>query len=117
MENRYVTIMGHPTGRLINRREGLSPDMPQLIKAARDRGIAMEINANHWRLDLRDSHARLALESGVKLAIDTDAHGPGDMDELRYGILTARRAGATAGDVVNCMEHDALQAWLKSTRG
>ncbi|HAI14244.1 MAG TPA: DNA polymerase/3'-5' exonuclease PolX [Phycisphaerales bacterium] len=116
IENPYVTIMGHPTGRLINRREGLSPDMPKLIAAARERGIAMEINANHWRLDLRDSHARLALESGVKLAIDTDAHGPGDMDELKYGILTARRAGATAGDVVNCMSHDQLSNWLKSTR-
>lgn len=116
MENRYVTIMGHPTGRLINRREGLSPDMPQLIAAAKDRGIAMEINANHWRLDLRDSHARLALKSGVKLAIDTDAHGPGDMDELKYGILTARRSGATANDVVNCMAHGQLQDWLKSTR-
>ncbi|MBL4702809.1 DNA polymerase/3'-5' exonuclease PolX [bacterium AH-315-I18] len=116
MENRYVTIMGHPTGRLVNRREGLSPDMPQIIAAAKDRAIALEINANHYRLDLRDSHARLALESGVKLAIDTDAHGPGDMDELKYGILTARRAGATAADVVNCMDHDALQSWLKSTR-
>lgn len=116
MENRYVTIMGHPTGRLINRREGLSPDMPALIKAARDRGIALEINANHYRLDLRDTHARLAIESGVKLAIDTDAHGPGDMDELKYGILTARRAGASASDVVNSMEHDALMHWLKSTR-
>lgn len=114
--NPYVTIMGHPTGRLINRREGLSPDMPRLIAAAKERGIAMEINANHWRLDLRDSHARLAIESGVKLAIDTDAHGPGDMDELKYGILTARRAGATAGDVINCMTHDALSDWLKSTR-
>lgn len=114
--NPYVTIMGHPTGRLINRREGLSPDMGKLIAAAKERGIAMEINANHWRLDLRDSHARMAIDAGVKLAIDTDAHGPGDMDELKYGILTARRAGATVGDVINCMTHDDLMSWLKSTR-
>ncbi|MFG0247961.1 MAG: DNA polymerase/3'-5' exonuclease PolX [Phycisphaeraceae bacterium JB051] len=116
VENPYVTIMGHPTGRLINRREGLSPDMGKLIDAAKERGIALEINANHWRLDLRDSHARLAIESGVMLAIDTDAHGPGDMDELEYGILTARRAGATADNVINCMSQTALAKWLKSTR-
>ncbi len=116
IENPYVTIMGHPTGRLINRREGLSPDMGKLIDAAKERGIALEINANHWRLDLRDSHARLAIESGVMLAIDTDAHGPGDMDELKYGILTARRAGATADNVINCMSKTALAKWLKSTR-
>ena len=66
VENPYVTIMGHPTGRLINRREGLSPDMGKLIDAAKERGIALEINANHWRLDLRDSHARLAIESGCQ---------------------------------------------------
>jgi DNA polymerase (family 10) len=116
IENPYVTIMGHPTGRLINRREGLSPDMGKLVEAAKERGIALEINANHWRLDLRDSHARLAIESGVMLAIDTDAHGPGDMDELKYGILTARRAGATADNVINCMSQTALAQWLKGTR-
>ncbi|MAX27004.1 MAG: DNA polymerase III [Phycisphaeraceae bacterium] len=116
VENPYVTIMGHPTGRLINRREGLSPDMGKLIDAAKERGIALEINANHWRLDLRDSHARLAIESGVMLAIDTDAHGPGDMDELKYGILTARRAGVTAQNVINCMSQTALAQWLKRTR-
>lgn len=116
IENPYVTIMGHPTGRLILQREGLSPDMRSLFKAAAARGIAMEINANHYRLDLRDAHARSAIEEGVKLAIDTDAHGPGDMDEIPYGILTARRAGAKASDVINCMNRDELAKWIKSTR-
>jgi DNA polymerase (family 10) len=117
IENPYVTIIGHPTGRMVNRREGLSPDMAQIIDAAARRGIALEINANHYRLDLRDTHARAALERGVKLAIDTDAHGESDLGELRYGVLTARRAGATAGDVVNCLSRDALDKWIRSTRG
>jgi len=116
IENPYVTVIGHPTGRLVLRREGLSPDMEALIKAAADRGIAMEINANHWRLDLRDTHARLALEHGVKLAINTDAHGPGDLSQLPYGVLTARRAGATKDDVINCMTAAGLEKWLASTR-
>jgi DNA polymerase (family 10) len=116
IENPYVTIMGHPTGRLIGRREGLSPDMGALFKAAAQRGISMEINANHWRLDLRDTHARAAIAAGVKLSINTDAHGPADLDQLTYGVLTARRAGATKDDVINCMSKTALAKWLKSTR-
>ncbi len=116
MENPYVTIMGHPTGRLINRREGLSPDMSALFKAAAERNIAMEINANHWRLDLRDTHARAAIAAGVKLSINTDAHGEADLDQLPYGIQTARRAGATKKDVINCMTKASLAKWLKSTR-
>jgi DNA polymerase (family X) len=116
MENRYVTIMGHPTGRLVNRREGMSPDMTQIVSAAKQRGIALEINANTHRLDLRDSHARLAIESGVKLAINTDAHSLPDLDQLIYGVLTARRAGATANDVINCMSREALATWIKSTK-
>ncbi len=116
LDNRYVTVLGHPTGRLIQRREGLSPDMEKLVAAAKARGVALEINANSMRLDLRDSHARLAVESGVKLAINTDAHGPGDLDQLLFGVLTARRAGATRRDVVNCLSRSGLQQWLQSTR-
>lgn len=116
IENPFVTIIGHPTGRLIGRREGLSPDMKKLIDAAAQRSIAMEINANYWRLDLRDSHARAAIEAGVKLSINTDAHGPGDFGHLGYGVLTARRAGATKKDVINCMSRTALAKWIKATR-
>ncbi|MEE9213055.1 MAG: DNA polymerase/3'-5' exonuclease PolX, partial [Phycisphaeraceae bacterium] len=116
IQNPYVTMVAHPTGRLINRREGLSPDMKRVIAAAAERGIALEINANSWRLDLRDSHARAAIEAGVKLSINTDAHGPGDLDQLIYGVLTARRAGATKKDVINCMSRVALTKWMDSTR-
>ena len=117
IENPYVSIVGHPTGRIVNRREGLSPDMPAVMRAAADRGVALEINANPYRLDLRDSHARLFVqEYGGKLAINTDAHGPGDLDHLRFGVGVARRAGATAGDVVNCFDADGLKAWIAATR-
>lgn len=117
IENPFVTILGHPTGRLINRREGMVPDMNKVVTAAAARGIALEINANNWRLDLRDTHARAVVDASVKLAINTDAHGPGDLDELFYGVLTARRAGAAKSDVVNCLSQDELMAWLASTRG
>ncbi len=117
IHNPYVTMLGHPTGRLINRREGLSPDMKRVIAAAAERGIALELNANAWRLDVRDSHARMAIEAGVKLSINTDAHGAPDLDQLIFGILTARRAGATAQDVINCMSRQELARWLAATRG
>jgi len=115
--NPYVTILGHPTGRIVNRRAGLPIDVPEIVKAVADRGIAVEINANHRRLDLKDTHARAALEAGCKLAINTDAHGPADLDELRYGVLTARRAGATKADVVNCLSKTKLDTWIAGTRG
>ena len=117
IENPYVTIVGHPTGRLIARREGLSPDIDAVCKAAAARGVALEINASYYRLDLRDAHAHAAVyDHGCKLSINTDAHGPGDGDNLRFGVMTARRAGVRAGDVINCFDADALAAWLKSTR-
>lgn len=117
IENPYVSIVGHPTGRIINRREGLSPDMAAVMRAAADRGVALEINANPYRLDLRDAHARLFVsEYGGRLAINTDAHGPGDLDHLRFGVGVARRAGATADDVVNCLDADALAKWIAGTR-
>src|SRR5690606_14225983 len=108
IDNRYVSILGHPTGRMIGRREGLHPDMSAVVAAAKQRGIALEINANNHRLDLRDSHARAALEAGCPLSINTDAHGPADLDQLIYGILTARRAGATAKHIINCLPAPAL---------
>ncbi len=116
IENPWVTILGHATGRLVLRREGLSPDMNALFRAAAQRGVAMEINANHHRLDLRDTHARAALEAGCTLAINTDAHGATDLEELRYGVITARRAGATKDRVINCLSREALTKHLARRR-
>lgn len=117
IENPYVTIVGHPTGRIVNKRAGLSPDMDAVFKAAKARGIALEINASPYRLDLRDTHARTWVqEYGGKLAINTDAHSEEHLDNLRFGVYTARRAGATKDDVVNCLSKSALAKWIKSTR-
>ncbi|MFW6335503.1 MAG: DNA polymerase/3'-5' exonuclease PolX [Phycisphaeraceae bacterium] len=116
IDNRYVTIIGHATGRMINRREGLSPDLSKLFEQAKQRGIAFEINANSYRLDLRDDHARLAIEHGVALSINTDAHGPADLDQLIYGVLTARRAGAEKKHVINCWTQKQLADWIALTR-
>ncbi|BAM03581.1 DNA polymerase/3'-5' exonuclease PolX [Phycisphaera mikurensis] len=116
IENPHVTVMGHLTGRLVLKREGLSPDMPAIVKAAADRGVALEINASPYRLDLRDRHAALALEAGVRLAINTDAHGPDNFLNAVHGVATARRAGAQARDVVNTFGREELAAWIRSTK-
>ncbi|WP_432798258.1 DNA polymerase/3'-5' exonuclease PolX [Poriferisphaera sp. WC338] len=116
IENPYVHIIGHPTGRLVGRREGFYPDFPEIFKAVVDRGIALEINANHHRLDLRDIHARAAIDAGCLLAINTDTHHPNNFSELQYGVLTARRAWAEPKHIVNCLSASKLLKWLTSTR-
>ncbi len=111
-----VHIIGHPTGRFVNRREGLSPDMNALFEAAAEHDVALELNANWLRLDLRDHHLRGALGRGVKIAIDTDAHRERDFDNLVYGVLTARRAGLEPASCINTWPAEKLHAWLASKR-
>lgn len=111
-----VHILGHPTGRVINRRAGLSPDMDALIAAAVEHETALEINANFMRLDLRDTHVRAAVKAGALLAIDTDAHSASDFDLLHYGVLTARRGWLQASQCVNTWSASKLGKWLKSKR-
>ncbi|MCH7603593.1 MAG: DNA polymerase/3'-5' exonuclease PolX [Planctomycetes bacterium] len=111
-----VHIIGHPTGRIINRREGLNPDIEKLIEAAVEHDTALEINANYLRLDLRDIHVKAAVEAGVKIAINTDAHLPEHFDFLRYGVTTARRGWLTPEGCVNAWTKAKLHTWLKSKR-
>jgi DNA polymerase (family 10) len=111
-----VHILGHPTGRLINEREGLSPDIAALAKAAASAGTALEINANDWRLDLRDSHVRVALDAGCMIAIDCDVHVRHNFDHLRYGVLTGRRGGLSRDRCVNCLGPAELERWLAKKR-
>jgi len=113
IEHPFVQIIGHPTGRIINKRKGLEPDIPSLVSAASEHSTALELNANSYRLDLRDTHVRAACEGGAMIAINTDAHRPEDFEQLEFGILTARRGWATADNCINCLNHDALQAWLR----
>ncbi len=117
--NPFMHILGHPTGRIVNRREGLSPDMSKIIAAAVKHNVALEINSNHLRLDLRDTHVKAAVEAGCLIAIDTDAHSHDDFDELRYGVLTARRGwltGGEGGQCINAWSKAKLHKWLRSKR-
>lgn len=101
MENPNVDIIFHPTGRLIQRREAYKVDMDELLKTAKKTKTVMEIDAFPDRLDLKDEYIRKAVEVGVKLAIDTDAHSTAHMAFLRYGIAQARRGWAETKDVIN----------------
>jgi DNA polymerase (family 10) len=116
IENRYVNLIGHPTGRLIFNRDGLPLNFPRVYQAAAQTGTALEINAAYPRLDLNDIHARGALAAGVKLAIDTDAHSVEGFGEMQYGIQVARRAWATKADVINCLTFAQVQNFIKSKR-
>jgi DNA polymerase (family 10) len=111
-----VHILGHPTGRILNRREGLHPDMTRLFEAAVEHNTAMEINANSLRLDLRDIHVRAAVGAGALIAVNTDAHRTEHFDELRYGIMTARRGWLEAEHCVNTWAAGKLMRWLRSKR-
>ncbi|MGA2963067.1 MAG: DNA polymerase/3'-5' exonuclease PolX [Candidatus Korobacteraceae bacterium] len=113
VENRYVTAIGHPTGRLLLRREAYHFDLDAVLKAASARNVAMELNAYPDRLDLCDVHLRMARERGVKILINTDAHHTSHFEKLKYGILQARRAWLTAADVLNTLPVDKLLAAIK----
>src|ERR1044071_4128122 len=113
IRNPHVDIIGHPTGRLIPDREGADLDMDAVLEAAAETGVAMEINASPYRLDLDDIHARRAKELGIPLSINTDSHSEEDLDLLFYGVATARRAWLTKNDVINCWSTDKLLKWLK----
>lgn len=112
-ENEHVDVIGHPTGRLIGRREPAAVDLGRLIEAAAAHGTALEINASPFRLDLEDTAVRAARDHGVRLSIGTDAHRPGELDNLRHGLATARRGWCTAADVLNTLPLDRL---LERTR-
>jgi DNA polymerase (family 10) len=113
VENPYVSVIGHPTGRLINRRKPYDVDLEAVIAAAARTGTFLEINANPWRLDLDDRHAAAAKAAGVKLVISTDAHSTKGLDVMRCGVLQARRGGLEAGDVANTRSLTDLQKLMK----
>jgi len=113
MQNPYVSVIGHPTGRLIGEREPYAIDMDRLTSAARDLGCCLEINGQPDRLDLNDIHAHMAKSKGVKFAVSTDAHTVNSFDYIRFGIDQARRAWLTADDVINTRRLADLRALLK----
>jgi DNA polymerase (family 10) len=113
MQNPYCNIVGHPTGRLIGERPPYEVDMQQIMKAARDRGCFLELNAHPDRLDLNDRHCRMAREIGVGVVISTDAHSTTDLEFMRLGVAQARRGWLRRKDVINTRPLDDLLAAMK----
>lgn len=107
-----VDILAHPTGRIINRREPFELDVEEVLHAAAEAGVAVELNANPNRLDLDDVHVHRAKELGVPVVISTDAHGPEGLDDMRFGVAQARRGWLEAADVLNARSREDFQAWL-----
>ncbi len=103
IENPYCQIIGHPTGRLLLKREPLPYDMEKVLDACAKHGVAMECNSYPDRLDLKDVHLRMCKERGVKVVISTDSHVASNLKFIRYGVMTARRAWLTKKDVINTL--------------
>lgn len=101
MDNRYVTVLAHPTGRLIQEREPYDVDMLRIVRKAKERGCFLELNAQPKRLDLMDIYCQMARDEGALIALNTDAHSTRDYDNLRYGIGQARRGWLEPKDVLN----------------
>ena len=114
IRNPHVDVIAHPTGRLIGQREGADLDMEAILQAAAQEGTAIEINAYPDRLDLPDVYVRRAVELGVKLAINSDAHDVRDLDHLFFGVATARRGWATPEHVVNTWDLERMLSWARS---
>ena len=116
IENPYVDILGHPTGRLILRREPYPIDIDAVIDAAARHGVALEINCLGDRLDLNDVNARLAHQRGAAIVISSDSHSRRGFRNLRWGVTVARRAWLTPSDVINTRPFDAFRSALRRNR-
>ena len=112
-EHPEVDIIGHPTGRYLNQRPGLTVEFDRLAEAAADAGTALEVNSNPQRLDLGGQAVRAAVEAGATIAIDTDAHRPTSYEYIRYGVHTARRGWAEADDVLNTRDAEGVRRFLE----
>src|SRR6266851_3658222 len=117
IENPYTQIVGHPTGRLILQRDSYAYDMERILDAARKHGVVMEANASPERLDLKDTHLRMAKDRGVKIVISTDAHTTRGLSAMRYGVQMARRGWLEKKDVINTLPVEKLLAALRPNRG
>ena len=115
VSNPHVDIIGHCTGRMIGRREGADINFSELLKAAADNQVMMEINAHPSRLDLDDIHAAAAKDLGIPIVISTDSHSVNGFEVLEYGVDQARRAGLTKDDVANTRTLKEFRKLLKST--
>src|SRR4029079_19036830 len=113
IEHPWVDVIGHPTSRMLLRREPSSVDIPVVARAAAAHGVALEINSQIYRLDLSDVHARMAHDLGVKLVISSDAHSRAALAVKKWGVLVARRACLGKGDALNTLP---CEAFIRSLR-
>ncbi|MFB6246587.1 MAG: PHP domain-containing protein, partial [Candidatus Pacearchaeota archaeon] len=114
MENKNVNIIGHPTGRVLRKREGYKVDLDRIIEKASEKGIALEANASP-RIDLNDTKIKKAKEKGAKISIGTDSHDKGNAEYLDVGVGQARRAWCENGDILNAWNLTKLRKFLKRT--
>jgi DNA polymerase (family X) len=117
IENPYTQIIGHPTGRLLLRREGFDYDMEKILDACAKHGVAMECNSFPDRLDLKDVYLRMCKERGVKVVISTDSHNTMNLSFIRHGVMTARRGWLEAKDVINTLPTEKFLAALRTKPG
>lgn len=116
IRNPFVGAIGHLTGRKIGKRPGFDVDFDAVLQACAETGTALEVNGSPRRLDLREDHIRRALDAGVMLTIDTDAHVTGELDNARWGTLHAQRAWVTPDRVLNCQPLEAVRAFVADKR-
>ncbi len=112
MEHPAVDVLGHPHGRLLNQRAGLDLDVTDLAAVAAEQDVALEVNSNPARLDLWGRPVQVAVEAGAPIAVNTDAHSPGEFGNVRYGVHTARRGWAEAADVLNTWPIEELRNFI-----
>ena len=113
VENPFTTILGHPTGRLLLVREGYPIDHLAVIEACADHGVAIELNANPYRLDLDWRWIRAATERGVLISINPDAHSVEQLDLVRWGVATGRKGYLTSDQCLNALSLEAFTAYLE----
>jgi DNA polymerase (family 10) len=117
LDNPHVRVLAHPSGRLIDEREPYDADMEKIIRKARTRRIALEVNAHPDRLDLLDTFCQMAKQEGASIVIDSDAHSAFEFDSLRFGVGQARRGWIEKSDVVNTRSLKQLHTWLQRSSG
>jgi DNA polymerase (family 10) len=116
MDNPYISCVAHPTGRLIGQREPMDIDIAAVIEHAAQTHTALEVNANPWRLDLKDIHCKMAIEAGVKLVLGTDAHSLEGLSLMGFGVATAARGWATKADALNTLPAAKVKSWAAAKR-
>lgn len=109
MENPYVTIIAHPSGRLISGREGYDVDLENVIEGAQKFGVVLELNAYYDRLDLNEFYLKKAKDKGIKISLGTDTHHAGGLEMMRFGVGIARRAWLEKKDIINCLSYEDIR--------